>query len=115
MSKVKYSTKEMAEKLEVSGAMLTNWRNGYSIKSKDKKKAWSVPAMLTAGIDYECVVENGRAKYYYFESALEILKRIKDINISVLSREESTELQRKRAAEIDSEIDDGINYLPGAD
>jgi hypothetical protein len=68
----KYTAKEISEMTGVSGTRLSVFVAGRDVK-RNGKVEWHEPALLNAS-DYERVIENGRAKIYYFESAVEKIR-----------------------------------------
>lgn len=68
----KYSTKEASELTGLTDVRLSQMRTGRTSTRKGKAE-WSEPPLLDSS-DYEQVIENGRAKIYYFDSAIEKIR-----------------------------------------
>lgn len=80
---MKHTAKQVCEALKISQTSLSGYTVGIQIKRKGRVE-WTAPAILVESDngnigDYERVIENGRAKLYYFDSAIEKIraKRIK--------------------------------------
>ena len=69
----KYTTNEVCEALKISQTSLSAYTIGRESKRKGRVE-WTTPAIL-AESDYERVIENGRAKLYYFDSAIEKIRQ----------------------------------------
>lgn len=68
----KYSTKEVVELTGLTDVRLSQMRKGRTSK-RNGKDEWAESPLLDSN-DYEQVIENGRSKTYYFDSALEKIK-----------------------------------------
>jgi len=69
----KYSTKEASELTGLTDVRLSQMRTGRTSMRKGEPE-WSEPPLLDT-TDYERVIENGRAKTYYFDSAIQKIKQ----------------------------------------
>ncbi len=76
----KYSTKEVVELTGLTDVRLSQMRTGRTSTRKGKAE-WSEPPLLDSS-DYEQVIENGRAKTYYFDSAIEKIRAKREKVIS---------------------------------
>ena len=68
----KYDTKKMVELTGCSEALLSNYKNGVKNR-RNGRVEWTASPLLDAS-DYETIIENGRAKTYYFDSAIEKIR-----------------------------------------
>jgi hypothetical protein len=68
----KHTAKQVCEMLTISQTTLSNYTVGGQVK-RNGRVEWGMPAIL-AESDYERVIENGRAKLYYFDSAIEKIR-----------------------------------------
>lgn len=58
---------------KISQTVLRRYAQGASVR-RNGHVEWSTPAILDES-DYERVIENGRAKLYYFDSAIQKIKQ----------------------------------------
>lgn len=100
----KYTTNEVMKKVGISRTGLSFALTGRIRQSTKKSKPYEIPPILEEGTDYERLMERGRAKIYYFQSAIAILKRVKDVKITVLPKEDRT-----KHNEPDYELQDKLN------
>jgi hypothetical protein len=73
----RYTTKEVqklftTEEKELDRSTLLKYKNGVNSR-RNGRVEWTAPPIL-ADTDYEIVIENGRAKTYYFDSAIEKIR-----------------------------------------
>lgn len=69
----RYSTKELVELTGLTDVRLSQMRKGR-ISKRNGKTEWAEAPLLDSN-DYEQVIENGRAKLYYFDSAIQKIKQ----------------------------------------
>lgn len=70
---MKHTAKQVCEALKISQTSLSNYTVGGTVKRKGRVE-WQAPPLLDT-TDYERVIENGRAKLYYFDSAIQKIKQ----------------------------------------
>lgn len=74
----KHTAKQVCEALKISQTSLYAYTSGRQVK-RGGRVEWTAPAILDESDnenigDYERVIENGRAKLYYFDSAIEKIR-----------------------------------------
>ncbi len=74
MKKKRYDANEVIAETGISQSALSRAVNGYKSWNKAKTKYWTITPLLTEKVDYTRTTENGRAKIYYYDSAIAILR-----------------------------------------
>ncbi len=75
----KHTAKQVCEMFGISQTTLSNYTVGGQVK-RGGRVEWEMPAILVKSDeknigDYERVIENGRAKLYYYDSAIQKIKQ----------------------------------------
>ena len=68
----RHTTIQICKMFKISGITLTGYKNGIKIRRKGRVE-WVAPPLLEES-DYEQVIENGRTKTYYFDSAIDKIR-----------------------------------------
>lgn len=69
---MKYTAQELAALFGVTIDTISQYKNGRNVR-RNGRVEWAAPPLLEAS-DYEQVIENGRAKTYYFDSAVQKIR-----------------------------------------
>lgn len=73
----KYTAQELRELTGVSNGRLSQYRSGREVV-RNGKTEWNEPPFLDE-TDFERVIENGRAKIYYYETALQKIREKRSV------------------------------------
>lgn len=73
-NKFRYTSRDMCETLNMSQSALSKHVGGTEVR-RNGRVEWSAAPLLVEDADYTRVIENGRAKIYYADSAITKIKQ----------------------------------------